>query len=988
MAVKMQKPDYWPALREAEEKAQGQKKMDADRRKKIYREDCIRIRGAREHNLKNVDVDIPRNELVVLTGLSGSGKSSLAFDTIYAEGQRRYMESLSSYARQFLGQMEKPEVDKIEGLSPAISIDQKSTNRNPRSTVGTVTEIYDYLRVLWARVGIPHCPNCGREIRRQTVDEIVDRILLLPEGTRIQVLAPVVRSRKGEFEKIFEDARRSGYVRVRVDGSIYDLSEEIPLDRNRKHSVEIVVDRLVLKPGISRRLEDSVETAVSLAKNLVLINNVQTGEDLLYSLNFACPDCGISIEEITPRTFSFNNPYGACPTCAGLGRQMQFLPESILADRKKSLREGGIEAPGWRASPGSVAEMYYDALARRYGFDLDTPVGELPEEALQKIFYGTGKEKLDLRVAGRKSMHTLQKPFEGILPSMMRRYRESSAATAEEIYRDYMSWAPCPDCGGERLKKEARAVTVGGLSLPAFTSLDIDRELAFMEGLQLEGNAALIARDLVIEIKKRLQFMQSVGLGYLTLARDAASLSGGESQRIRLATQIGSGLMGVLYVLDEPSIGLHQRDNEKLIRTLQSLRDMGNTLLVVEHDERTIRAADYIVDIGPGAGRHGGNVVAAGSLEEICACPESITGQYLSGRRRISVPEQRRLGNGHFLTVRGASENNLQQIDVSFPLGMFVCVTGVSGSGKSSLVMDVLYKALARALQHSRTRPGAYRSLEGTEYLDKVVQIDQSPIGRTPRSNPATYTGVFTHIRNLFASCSEAKARGYGPGRFSFNIKGGRCEACGGDGLVKIEMNFLPDVYVPCEVCGGARYNRETLDVRFKGKNIAEVLDMTVEEALDFFRNQQKIASILQVLSDVGLGYVRLGQSSTTLSGGEAQRVKLATELARPATGSTLYILDEPTTGLHTADIQRLIDILNRLTDAGNTVLVIEHNLDIIKSADYIVDLGPEGGAGGGRVVFQGSPEALCDCPESYTGKYLRPILFPEEARQGGSADG
>ena len=948
----------------------------------------IVIRGARTNNLKNIDVTIPRNTMTVMTGLSGSGKSSLAFDTIFAEGQRRYVESLSSYARQFLGQMDKPDVDFIEGLSPAVSIDQKTTSHNPRSTVGTVTEIYDYLRVLWARVGIPHCPNCGREIRRQTVDEIVDRILLLPEGTRIQVLAPVVRSRKGEFEKIFEDARRSGYVRVRVDGSIYDLSEEIPLDRNRKHSVEIVVDRLVLKPGISRRLEDSVETAVSLAKNLVLINNVQTGEDLLYSLNFACPDCGISIEEITPRTFSFNNPYGACPTCAGLGRQMQFLPESILADRKKSLREGGFEAPGWRASPGSVAEMYYDALARRYGFDLDTPVGELPEEALQKIFYGTGKEKLDLRVAGRKSMHTLQKPFEGILPSMMRRYRESSAATAEEIYRDYMSWAPCPDCGGERLKKEARAVTVGGLSLPAFTSLDIDRELAFMEGLQLEGNAALIARDLVIEIKKRLQFMQSVGLGYLTLARDAASLSGGESQRIRLATQIGSGLMGVLYVLDEPSIGLHQRDNEKLIRTLQSLRDMGNTLLVVEHDERTIRAADYIVDIGPGAGRHGGNVVAAGSLEEICACPESITGQYLSGRRRISVPEQRRLGNGHFLTVRGASENNLQQIDVSFPLGMFVCVTGVSGSGKSSLVMDVLYKALARALQHSRTRPGAYRSLEGTEYLDKVVQIDQSPIGRTPRSNPATYTGVFTHIRNLFASCSEAKARGYGPGRFSFNIKGGRCEACGGDGLVKIEMNFLPDVYVPCEVCGGARYNRETLDVRFKGKNIAEVLDMTVEEALDFFRNQQKIASILQVLSDVGLGYVRLGQSSTTLSGGEAQRVKLATELARPATGSTLYILDEPTTGLHTADIQRLIDILNRLTDAGNTVLVIEHNLDIIKSADYIVDLGPEGGAGGGRVVFQGSPAALCDCPESYTGKYLRPILFPEEARQGGSADG
>jgi excinuclease ABC subunit A len=948
----------------------------------------IVIRGARTNNLKNIDVTIPRNTLTVMTGLSGSGKSSLAFDTIFAEGQRRYVESLSSYARQFLGQMDKPDVDFIEGLSPAVSIDQKTTSHNPRSTVGTVTEIYDYLRVLWARVGIPHCPNCGREIRRQTVDEIVDRILLLPEGTRIQILAPIVRSRKGEFEKIFEDARRSGYVRVRVDGIIYDLSEKIPLDRNRKHNVEIVVDRLVLKPSISRRLEDSVETAVSLAKNLVLINNVKTDEDMLFSLNFACPDCGISIEEITPRTFSFNNPYGACPTCSGLGKQMQFVPESILADATKSLRQGGIEAPGWRASPGSVAEMYYDALARRYGFDLDTPVGELPEEALQKIFYGTGNEKLDLRVMGRKSMHTLQKPFEGILPSMMRRYRESTAATAEETYKDYMTWAPCPDCGGERLKKEARAVTVGGMSLPAFTALDIDHALSFMEELKLEGNAALIARELVIEIKKRLQFMQSVGLGYLTLARDAASLSGGESQRIRLATQIGSGLMGVLYVLDEPSIGLHQRDNEKLIRTLQSLRDMGNTLLVVEHDERMIRAADYIVDIGPGAGRHGGNVVAAGTLDEICACPESITGQYLSGRREIPVPAQRRPGNGHFLTVRGAAENNLQQIDVSFPLGMFLCVTGVSGSGKSSLVMDVLYKALARQLQHSRTRPGAYRSLEGTEYLDKVVQIDQSPIGRTPRSNPATYTGVFTHIRNLFASCSEAKVRGYGPGRFSFNIKGGRCEACSGDGLVKIEMNFLPDVYVPCEVCGGARYNRETLDVRFKGRNIAEVLDMTVEEALDFFRNQQKIASILQVLSDVGLGYVKLGQSSTTLSGGEAQRVKLATELSRPATGSTLYILDEPTTGLHTADIQRLIDILNRLTDAGNTVLVIEHNMDIIKSADYIVDLGPEGGAGGGRVVFQGSPEALCECRESYTGQYLRPVLYREAPGQGGSADG
>ena len=938
--------------------------------------DTIRIRGARENNLKNVDLTIPRDKLVVFTGLSGSGKSSLAFDTIYAEGQRRYVESLSSYARQFLGQMDKPDVDAIDGLSPAISIDQKTTSKNPRSTVGTVTEIYDYLRLLWARVGVPHCPKCGKEIRRQTVDQIVDRVEQLEPGTKFLVLSPVIRGKKGEHAKVFEDARKGGFARVRLDGILYDLNEQIPCEKNKKHTIELVVDRLVMKEGQRRRLTDSIETACSHSGGLVTIELPGTGEELTFSQNYACEDCGISLTELEPRMFSFNNPAGACPVCTGLGFQLEPSADLVIPDRNKSILEGAIQASGWNSvRTDSIFRMYFEALAQKYHFSLSVPVKDLPESALDVILHGTRGEKLKMTYNRGNGMGVLEQPFEGILPNIARRFRETQSDAARKELEECMSTAPCPACHGQRLSEIARAVTVGGLGIMDFCSMSVSKELEFMKDLKLEGNLALIAQQIVREIRSRLQFLSDVGLQYLTLNRAAATLSGGESQRIRLATQIGSSLMGVLYILDEPSIGLHQRDNDRLLETLKHLRDLGNTLIVVEHDEDTMRAADFIVDVGPGAGSHGGEIVAAGTLQDIIANPRSITGQYLSGVKKIPVPTTRRPGNGKFLTVRGATENNLKNIDVSIPLGTFTCVTGVSGSGKSSLVGEVLNKTLLSRLNHARVRPGACKCVEGLENLDKVIDIDQSPIGRTPRSNPATYTGLFNDIRDLFASTADAKARGYGPGRFSFNVKGGRCEACCGDGLVKIEMHFLADVYVPCDVCHGQRYNRETLEVHYKGKNIAQVLDMTAEEAVDFFENLPKIRRKAQTLVEVGLGYVKLGQSSTTLSGGEAQRVKLATELARVSTGRTIYVLDEPTTGLHSADVHKLIDVLQQLVEAGNTVLVIEHNLDIIKTADYLIDLGPEGGDGGGTLVAAGTPEEVAAVQESYTGQYLKKYL-------------
>ena len=937
----------------------------------------IFVKGARENNLKNIDVSIPRDKLVVITGLSGSGKSSLAFDTIYAEGQRRYVESLSSYARMFLGQMDKPDVDYIDGLSPAISIDQKTTSKNPRSTVGTVTEIYDYLRLLWVRIGVPHCPNCGKEIRQQTIDQIVDQIMELPRGTRIQLLAPVVRARKGEHAKVFEDAKRSGYVRVRVDGIPYELSEEIRLEKNKKHNIEIVVDRLVMKDEIVRRLTDSAETALSLSGGILLVEVMgEENRTLSFSQNYACEDCGISIEELTPRLFSFNNPYGACPSCTGLGLQLLVDPELIIPNPSLSILDGAITASGWgNVKSDTISRMYFEALARRFHFKLSDPVRDIPKEGLDAILYGTKGELLQLHFEKNEGFGVIKREFEGIVNNLQRRYRETQSPSMREDIEECMAEIPCPECGGRRLKKTALAVTVGGMSITDFCDLSVTDALRFFDRQEFSEKEILIAERIIKEIRARLGFLASVGLGYLTLSRAAGTLSGGESQRIRLATQIGSSLMGVLYILDEPSIGLHQRDNAKLIRTLKELRDLGNTLIVVEHDEETMRAADHIIDIGPGAGVNGGEVVCAGTIDEICACERSVTGQYLSGKRTIPVPAKRRQGNGHSLIVRGARENNLKNIDVEFPLGKLICVTGVSGSGKSSLVNEILYKTLAAEKNRVKIRPGRADGIEGLEYVDKVICIDQSPIGRTPRSNPATYTGAFNDIRDIFASTSDAKARGFGQSRFSFNVKGGRCEACSGDGLVKIEMHFLPDVFVPCEVCKGKRYNRETLEVRYKGKSIADVLDMTVEEAYVFFENQPKVRRKIETLLDVGLGYIRLGQSSTTLSGGEAQRVKLATELAKRDTGSTVYVFDEPTTGLHVADIHKLIHILDRLTDAGNTVVVIEHNLDIIKVADHIIDLGPEGGDAGGTLVFSGTPEDCARCSESYTGQYLKPLL-------------
>ena len=938
--------------------------------------DTIRIKGARENNLKNVDLTIPRDKMVVFTGLSGSGKSSLAFDTIYAEGQRRYVESLSSYARQFLGQMDKPDVDSIDGLSPAISIDQKTTSRNPRSTVGTVTEIYDYLRLLWARVGVPHCPKCGKEISRQTIDQIVDRIEQLGQGTKFIVLSPVVRGKKGEHQKVFEDARKSGFARVRVDGILYDLNEQIPCEKNKKHTIELVVDRLVIKEGQRRRLTDSIETACAHSGGLVTVELPGTGEELSFSQNYACEDCGISLTELEPRMFSFNNPAGACPSCTGLGFQLVADADLVIPDREKSIFDGAIQVSGWNsARTDSIFRMYFEALAQKYHFSLTAPVKDLSKEALDVILYGTKGEKLRMTYNRGNGMGVLEQPFEGILNNISRRYKETQSDSARKELEECMSSAPCPHCHGDRLSDIARAVTVGGIGIMDFCRMSVREGLQFMDELKLEGNMAIVAEQIVREIRSRLKFLVDVGLQYLTLSRAAGTLSGGESQRIRLATQIGSSLMGVLYILDEPSIGLHQRDNDKLLDTLRHLRNLGNTLIVVEHDEDTMRAADYIVDVGPGAGSRGGEIVAAGPLEAIIAEPRSLTGQYLSGVKKIPVPSARRTGNGKSLTVREASENNLKNIDVSIPLGTLTCVTGVSGSGKSSLVGEVLDKTLLAGLNHARTRPGACRCVEGLEHLDKVIDIDQSPIGRTPRSNPATYTGLFNDIRDLFASTNDAKIRGYGPGRFSFNVKGGRCEACSGDGLVKIEMHFLADVYVPCEVCRGARYNRETLEVLYKGKNISQVLDMTAEEALEFFENLPKIRRKVQTLVDVGLGYVKLGQSSTTLSGGEAQRVKLATELARVSTGRTIYILDEPTTGLHAADVHKLIEVLQQLVDAGNTVLVIEHNLDVIKTADHIIDLGPEGGDQGGYLVAQGTPEQVAEVEASYTGRYLKSYL-------------
>ena len=939
-------------------------------------QNSIFVKGARENNLKNIDVEIPRDKLVVVTGISGSGKSSLSFDTIYAEGQRRYVESLSSYARMFLGQMDKPDVDYIDGLSPAISIDQKTTSRNPRSTVGTVTEIYDYLRLLWARIGVPHCPKCGKEIHQQSIDQIVDRVMELPAGSRIQLLAPVIRGKKGEHVKVLEDARRSGYVRARIDGEVHDLAEDISLVKNNKHNIDIVVDRLVIRQDITRRLTDSAETALSLSGGLLYVELVDDGTQLSFSQNYACEDCGISLEELSPRLFSFNNPRGACPKCTGLGMQLLIDPDLIIPNPELSIMDGGIRASGWSNIKGdTVSKMYFEALSKRYSFSLTAPIRTLPQEAMQAILYGTGKEKLDLTYERSDGYGTLKREFEGIVNNLNRRYTETSSPGMRMEIEECMAEIPCPECHGARLKKEALAVTVGGLSIAEFTECSIVKADEFFDHLVLTDTERLIAHQIIKEIRARLNFLISVGLGYLTLSRQTSTLSGGESQRIRLATQIGSGLMGVLYVLDEPSIGLHQRDNARLIATLKHLRDLGNSLIVVEHDEETMREADYIVDIGPGAGINGGHVVCTGTYDEICACADSVTGQYLSGKRFIPVPSSRRNGSGKKLVIRGASENNLKNIDVEFPLGQFICVTGISGSGKSSLVNEILYKALAAVKNRAKTRPGRDASMEGVEFIDKVICLDQSPIGRTPRSNPATYTGVFSDIRDLFASTQDARVRGYSSGRFSFNVKGGRCETCSGDGLLKIEMHFLPDVYVPCEVCGGKRYNRETLEVKYKGKNISDILDMTIEEACSFFANQSRILNKIQTLYDVGLGYVKLGQSSTTLSGGEAQRVKLATELSKHSTGSTLYVLDEPTTGLHAADVHRLLNILNRLTDAGNTIVVIEHNLDVIKNADTVIDLGPEGGDSGGELIFTGTPEECAQCEASYTGQYLKKVL-------------
>ena len=935
----------------------------------------IKIRGAKEHNLKNIDVDIPRDSFTVLTGLSGSGKSSLAFDTIYAEGQRRYMESLSSYARMFLGQMEKPDVEKIEGLSPAISIDQKSTNRNPRSTVGTVTEIYDYFRLLYARIGIPHCPNCGKEIKKQTVDQMVDQIMSLPEKTRIQLLAPVVRGRKGEHQKLLEQAKKSGYVRVIIDGNLYELTEEIKLEKNIKHTIDIVVDRLVIKEGIERRLTDSIESVLKLADGLMTVDIID-GEPLQFSESFSCPDCGISIDEVEPRSFSFNNPFGACPTCFGLGYRMEFDVELMIPDQRLSIEEGAIQVMGWQSCTDKSSFTYaiLKALTEEYHFDLNTPFGEYPEEIKNVILYGTNGKELKVQYTGQRGTGVYDIAFEGLIKNVQRKYRETASETMKAEYEQFMRITPCETCGGKRLKKEALAVTVGGKNIYDMTNQSVKDLKAYLDDLTLTKQQQLIGEQILKEIRARVGFLNEVGLDYLSLSRATGTLSGGEAQRIRLATQIGSGLVGVVYILDEPSIGLHQRDNDKLLGALMNLRDLGNTLIVVEHDEDTMRAADYIVDIGPGAGSHGGEVIACGTAEDIMACPDSVTGDYLSGRKQIPVPKTRRTPTG-YLTIKGARENNLKNIDVQIPLGVLTCITGVSGSGKSSLTNEILYKHLARDLNRARCIPGKHDGIEGIEQLDKVIDIDQSPIGRTPRSNPATYTGVFDMIRDLFAGTPDAKERGYKKGRFSFNVKGGRCEACSGDGIIKIEMHFLPDVYVPCEVCEGRRYNRETLEVKYKGKSIYDVLDMTVEEALDFFKNVPTIHRKIQTLYDVGLSYVKLGQPSTELSGGEAQRVKLATELSKKSTGRTIYILDEPTTGLHFADVHKLTEILHRLAEGGNTVVVIEHNLDVIKTADYIIDMGPEGGAGGGTVIAQGTPEEVAKIKNSYTGQYVKKYL-------------
>lgn len=937
-------------------------------------QDKIIVRGAKEHNLKNVNVEIPRNKLVVITGLSGSGKSSLAFDTIYAEGQRRYVESLSSYARMFLGQMDKPNVESIEGLSPAISIDQKTTSKNPRSTVGTVTEIYDYLRLLYARIGVPHCTVCGREIRQQTVDQIVDKIMTYDTGTKIQVMAPVVRGRKGEHAKVLDSARKSGYVRARVDGIIYDLSEKIPIEKNKKHNIEIIVDRLVIKPEIVSRLSDSIETASKLGGGLVMVN-FNGDEDVTFSQKYACPEHGVSIDDLSPRMFSFNNPFGACPKCTGLGVFLKIDENKIIPDMTKSVRGGGIKGSGWAMEGSSIAAMYMEALAQKYNFSLDEPLENLPKETIDKILYGTGDDELTINKKSVYGGGTYQQKFEGIINNLERRYRDTSSNWIKDEIRSYMAEIPCDLCNGDRLSAESLAVTVGGLNIADFCKMSVVDALAFVNQLKLTEKEQIIGAEIIKEINERLNFLKSVGLGYLTLSRSSGTLSGGESQRIRLATQIGSSLMGVLYILDEPSIGLHQRDNEKLLATLKRLRDLGNTVIVVEHDEDTMYAADCIVDVGPGAGIHGGEIVCVGDVEKIKQCPNSITGKYLSGERKVPVPEKRRKGNGFFLEVRGAAENNLKNINVKIPLGEFVCVTGVSGSGKSSLVNEILYKSLARDLNRAKTIPGKHKGIKGIENLDKVIAIDQSPIGRTPRSNPATYTGVFTDIRMLYAATTDAKMRGFSPSRFSFNVKGGRCEACQGDGIIKIEMHFLSDVYVPCEVCKGKRYNRETLEVKYKGKSINDVLEMSVEEGMEFFSNIPKIYRKLKTLYEVGLGYIKLGQPATTLSGGEAQRVKLATELSKRSTGKTIYILDEPTTGLHIADVHRLVDVLQLLVDGGNTVVVIEHNLDLIKTADYLIDLGPEGGDGGGTIVAKGTPEQVAKVEESFTGQYLKPLL-------------